>query len=513
MSDKQLVVFNSMVRYLLVSGPRATGKTRGCLHRIVRHLWEVDRARVMMFARTQKLAKDGGTWALLHRDILPEWIASGIGLRYTTFVDGVPGYKTDGNTRTLYFKIRNRYGTESEMFLFSLDDDNAVETKIKNLECSLFYVSELDNFSDRRMLTVPIASLRIGKFDEQQWIADCNPSEEGEQSWIYQTFYKERLMPIDEFNTSQKRNELPEMTQQEFRDFYGNMDVIEIVPKDNPFLDPRAFQAIRVACGNDAGLTARHVEGKWVWGGGDKSRHFRSSFKPHHCIGSASDPNEEEWETLVPSTTCWELVTGWDLGNTNHAAHIIEKSYPSTELTQKLKMRLPYFAVLDELVMVGKEISHEEFAQELLAMIVRLETLCGHQFDLTGAWSDQSSITTYNSVADTYPHLLVMGATEERIILQGVPKARGSVRERVRLIKQLLNQDRLVVSAHCFKTIQMFKDLKKGEDEINYVVSDKNKHPFDSLSYPILMECAEEVRMNPSTPQYVKRSLGHVQIS
>lgn len=514
MSQKQVELFNSRARYLLTSGPRATAKTRGCCHKVVRHLWEVDRARVIMFARTQKLAKDGGTWSLFHRTILPEWIEGNIGLNYTTFVDGVPGFKTDGTTRTLYFKISNKYGTESEMFLFSMDDDNAIETKIKNLEASMFFISELDNFQDRRILTVPLACLRIGKYEEQQWLADCNPSEEGESSWIYQTFFKERLMSFEDFNVHQKANELAEMTEQEFKDFYGSMDVIEMLPKDNPFLDARAFQQIKVSCGADAGLYARHVEGKWVWGGGDSSRHFRSYFKAHHIIGDCSGP-EDEHVTIPPTDNCYALVTGWDLGEVNHSFHIIEETFPETTLTQTMRMRLPYFHVLDELIVVGKEISHEEFAQAAMGLINRLEEMMGRQFNLEASWSDRSSIEKYNSVADTYPYMLIMAATDERIILKGVPKANYSVRERVRLLKQLLSQNRLFVSAHCVKTIEMFRDLKKGKDSLNYVEQDKNKHkhPFDSLSYPLLMECAEEIRFNSQTPNTVKRSLGHVQIA
>lgn len=518
--EKQLYVFNSRAHALLVCGPRFSGKTRSTLHKICRHLWEIDRARVCMFARTQKSAKDGGTWALLHRDIIPEWISANLAcdraddtFHYTTETNGVPGPKTDGTTRCLFFRVRNRHGTESEMLLFSLDDDNQVEEKLKNLEASMFYFSELDNFGDRRVLTVALASLRIGKFDEQMWIADCNPSEEGEQSWIYQCFYKERLMPYDEFVDYQRKNEIPPMSEQEFRNFYGMLDVIEILPADNTFGDPRQIEVIKVSCGTDAGLYARHVEGKWVWGGGDASRHFRSYFKAHHVIGHCDGP-EAEWETAGLTDGCYELVTGWDLGDVNHSAHIIEKTFPQTPLARAMKMHLPYFTVIDELVIIGKEVSHEEFAQGVLEMIERLEDLYGRKFNLDASWSDQDAVTNYSSVADAYPYQLVMAATGERIVLRGVPKANFSVFERVRLIKQLLSQDRLRISAHLARTREMLRDLKKGKDKINFVERDKNKlkHPFDSLSYPILMECAEEIRLNSSTPNVVKRSIGHVQI-
>ncbi len=71
------------------------------------------------------------------------------------------------------------------------------------------------------------------------------------------------------------------------------------------------------------------------------------------------------------------------------------------------------------------------------------------------------------------------------------------MRARVALIKQLLKQKRLFVSANCKAIRRMFKELKKGNDEVNYVVQDENKHIFDALSYPIFMECAEELENVP----------------
>ena len=514
--QKQVAVFDNKAHALLVSGPRYSGKTRAVLHKICRHLFDVDRARVCMFSRTLKNAKDGGTWSLLHRDIIPEWIKGNFGFNYTTDTNGVLGPKTDGLTRAPFFRIRNRFGTESEMILFSLDNDDDVEAKIKEMEASMIYFSELDKFGDRRVLTVALASLRIGKFEDQQWIADCNPSEEGEQSWIYQVFYRERLMSYSDFCVLRSREELPPLDENEFKEFYGQLDVIEILPAENVFADRRQLQIIKVACGADAGLYARHVEGKWVWGGGDASRHFRSSFKPHHIVGNVSSVREEDWETIVPSDQCFELITGWDLGEVNHAAHIIEKTYPQTPLAKAMRMSLPYFSVLDELVVIGKEISHEEFAQAFMEMIERLEALRGpgYQYNLERAWSDFSAIEKYSSTADAFPYMLVKAATEDRIILEGVPKAAGSVRTRVRLLKQLLNQNRIVVSAHCAKTIEMLRDLKKGKDDLNFVDErDKNKHAFDSLTYPLLMECADELRYDSNTPKAVRASIGYVQVS
>ena len=116
----------------------------------------------------------------------------------------------------------------------------------------------------------------------------------------------------------------------------------------------------------------------------------------------------------------------------------------------------------------------------------------GKKYDLTRFYSDSSAFK-YNATADTYPALQVQSASNGRIALIGVPKPKGSVRIRVKLVKQLLAEGRLKISAHCESVIRMLRDLKKGKGIINYVVPDQNKHIFDALTYPLIMECAEEL--------------------
>lgn len=502
MFNKQLEVFNSRARVLLVAGPRLSGKTRIVLHKILRHMWDTNRATVGIFSRTMKTSKDGGAWTLLTKEIITEWIEAKIGLRYTSEIKKKFGPKTDGITRTPFFTITNRHGTESECRLFSLDNDQDAEAKLKEMEFSLIYFSELDKFGDRKVLTVALPSLRKAhlKFEEMMWIADTNPSEEGDQSWIYKAFYLERRMSYEQYEEYQKKNELPVLDRQDFCDVYGNMDVIEILPKDNEFIDPRQLQEVKVACGSDQGLFARLVEGKWVWGGGDASRHFRGLFnRAKHVVGVADDPDESLWECALPHPGTWELITGWDIGETNHAAAVIEGTMVNGKMC---------FTVMDELVSVGKEISVEMFTEAFMEQITNLEAQMGRTFRLERAWSDRSSLEKYSSTADTYPHLVVNATSGDRIFLRGAPKAHFSVRVRVQLLKQLLAQGRFKVSAHCKETLTMLRDLKKGSSSLTYVVpTDPNKHIFDAITYALLMECAQELQENNSVNQGVRNSL------
>lgn len=417
-------------------------------------------------------------------------------MRYTSETKGFFGPKTDGLTRTPFFRIRNMHGTESEMMLFSLDNDDDVEAKLKELEFSMIYFSELDKFGDRRVLTVALPSLRMGHltFEQHMWLADCNPSEEGDASWIYQCFYRERTMGYPAYTAFQKARGLPLLKEQEYDSFYGQLQVIEIMPEDNEFIDKRQLQEVKVACGGDEGLYARHVLGKWVWGGGDASRHFRVLFKPfRHVVGNAEDSNPENWSCANPSPGSVEIITGWDLGDVNHALVFIDKQYIEG---------VSVYVVVDEVVSTGEEVSISGFTEMALETLNALEQFAGKSFLTDRAWSDRNSMERYCALSDRYAYEEVLAMSDGRFFLRGVgreAKARGSVRLRVSLLKRLLVEDRIKVSAHCKRTIQMFRDLKKGAAATDFVVGNEDKHVFDALSYALFMESAEELD-GPTTP-------------
>ena len=452
-------------------------------------MWETEGAQVAMFSKLLKNAKDGGTWKILHKRILPEWINAKIGLRYTTkTAEKTPGPKVDGQTRTPYFKIRNVYGGESECMLFSLDHDLDIEDKIKEMEFSMIYFSELDKFRDRKVLSISLPRLRMShlSYDQQMWIADTNPSEDGEQSWIYETwFIMSRMKDYDEYVAYTKKHGQIAMAIDAFWQLKEGLELFQFTPRENPKVDKRQLIELESAYAYDQGLYERYVNGAWVYGDGDSSIHFRNVFRENvHVLGQATDKDESLWEVINPSPNSLDLVTGWDVGETNHAFVAIDK----TEINGRL-----HFAVVDELVSIKAEVSVEAFTEGAMELIEGLETHAGHQFDLEHSWSDRSSIEKYSATADTFQHKVVHAASKERVFLQGVPKGRGSVRQRVQLLKQLLKQNRIKVSAHCFYIIRMLKELRKGTNILNYVVADENKHAFDALTYPLLMECAEEL--------------------
>jgi len=479
---------------LVVPGPHnfvANGfvnhNTIAVLHKIIRHMYDTPGASVAMFSKTMKNSKEGGTWLDLHRYILPEWIGANIGLQYTTLNnEGNPGWKVQGDTRTPYFKISNRYSGESECRLFSLDHVPDVVDKVKEQRFSLIYFSELMKFDDRIVLSATMPCLRMMhlRTEDQQWIADTNPSEEGEDSWIYKLWYQERVQTYEDYAAACVEDGRVPDSENDFNVFQRGLELIELFPEDNVRLDPNVLSELKRHCAYDKGLYDRDVKGLWVYGDGDQSRHFRSFFKPErHVLGDVDSPNEDEWELINPHPSSVELIGGIDPGDVNQAAVLLDETLIGGK---------KHFSVIEEFESIKQELSIDDFTVSIMEAVKILEKAMNKQYDLTRFYSDASAFK-YNATADTFPALQVQSASDGRIALIGVPKPKGSVRIRVKLVKQLLAEGRLKISAHCEAVIRMLRDLKKGKGIVNYVVPDHNKHIFDALTYPLIMECAEEL--------------------
>jgi hypothetical protein len=467
-SPKQLEIFNSTGRYLLVSGPRYSSKTIGVLHRLMRHCWETRSGRVGIFCKTIRNAKSG-VWSDLIDVILPEWEANLDGFKVT-----VPP-KVDGVTKMHYMRIANMHGNETEIQLHSLDVDHDIEEKIKGTRFSLIFFSELSNFKDSCVFTISKGQLRLPglPYQKHQWIGDTNPAEEGTNSWIYKMWYEE-----------------PGKDDHPDPEYIAQFDLIEAMVDDNPYLSEYDKKDLIATFRPDPELYDRYVLGKWT--ASSSNSHFGKVFKfDTHVVGNIDSPIENEWEVILPTNNCTELIGGWDLGDRNHAFHILEK----VNTVQGTR-----WTVLDELVVLHADVSLEDFTGEAMDRIERLEEHLGNEVRWTH-WSDTSSMVRYRASANTYDHRVVAAASNGKINLIGAPKFSGSVRQRVKLLKDLLMQNRLHVSAHCVKTVEMFRYLRRGKSVGQYVIGDDNKHSFDSLSYALIGEMSAdlEISSDPTT--------------
>lgn len=495
LSAKQFEVYNEYRRFVLVSGPRLSGKTTATLHRLMRHAWETDGARIAMFAKSIKLGQEG-IWLQMtgsHRNsVLSTWKNAMLQSPYGRF-KVLDGPKIEFQTRASFVKIQNYWGTESVIKLHSLDYDGDVEEKLFSTMWSCIYFSELQHFHDKGVFDRSIPQLRMDhlKYEQHMWIADTNPPEEADEHFAYDIFFRKRTADLYTPEIEEKHKDDPE-TLEEMRDFQKHIAFHEIQIKDNPFLDKRQFSELKNAYMGDPEGWARFIEGKWTRGTGHKGKHFSMIFShERHVVGDASDQDEDEWDLLNPLESCVELITGWDIGTAHHAAHIIQRRLNNNGQS--------VFDVLDECVSVGEQMRTDDFALEMLDKINGLEEFLGKKLSWVH-WADTSSFRFQACGMDPMDYMTVDRVTEGKVIL--IPatdaKGKGSVRKRVQLIKQLLREGRINISAHCFETIEMFKELRKGHKETDYVLRGQRwKHAFDSLSYAIYAEMLNELEIPP----------------
>lgn len=477
LSPKGYVVFNDYHRYLLLHGPRKSTKTTGAVNKIARHLFENDGAVVAVIGKTLRNIKSSGVWQDLIKlpTGLNQWINADIGFKFTVEP------KMTGDTHMTYFRVRNLFGTESELQVHSLLHEHEVEEKFKSTRFSMIYLPEVDQFKSRATFDILEDQLRIPhiSYGQHQLLGDCNPPEEGEDHWLHDVWFKQK---------DAEGEPLPEEYRSDFRQIGFCLD-------DNPFISDREKNALKAKYVYDKIRYARFVEGKWEKD--ETTGHFADYFVPNiHVRGNIDSQNTDDCEVLVPGPNTIELVTGWDLGDVNHSFSLLSPRNQGEDTA---------FDLIDELVVVKSKISITDFTEAVLEIMDDWEDFLKSTYNreriMWRHWSDMSAFK-YNSAADAYHALIVRQASSNRIHLQGVSKPAGSVKKRVGLVKKLLFEDRLFFSAKCHMHIDMMRRLKQGSSKAEVIDPQSPlKHPFDSLTYPLSAEAPFDLerRNEPTT--------------
>lgn len=450
LSPKQLTIFNNYHRICCVSGPRKSAKTWGVAHRIMRHAWETGpRSRVGVFTRTTKNCLIG-TFDTLAEVISREWEENLDGFKI------IRPHSTDGTTKMHYFRVSNQYGGVSEIQLHSFDFDGEIESKLKNTEFSAVWLTEASNFKHRKILDLSLAQLRFPgvKYEDHFFICDTNPDEdEGDSHWLYQTFYNERTREKHPFPSFQKQ-----------------LRLIETTIDENPFLDPREIEELKSSYSSQPDLYEVYINGRWL------SASSNSVFSGVFSRARHVPPSDEE---LEPEDSTTKLFIGWDPGDSNCATVILEK------------IERPGGAVwkaLDEIIELDSPIILADYAQAVCDVMDEWEERCGRKFEWRHL-SDDQALTHYRSNSGTFDSMEVYNATGGRVRLEGVPKFSGSVRLRVKLVRDLLAQDKLFISPRCERLIASLNGgLKKDKSRTKFLQHNRHTHSFDALSYPIQSE-------------------------
>lgn len=462
LSPKGFDVFNSYARYLMVDGPRKAGKSLAIANRVARHLFENNNAVVGIITKTLKNGKVG-VWADLTRTVLPQWMEAKIGMKW------VKEPTMDVATKMSYARVKNAYGGESEVQLHSLENVWEAEAKFKGTRFSLLWLSEADQFEDRVVFDVLTDQLRVVgiPYENHAIIADLNPPEAGLKHWLADIWINRKAGN---------------------REFDDQFQRIQFTIEDNTFLDPREKQDLISKYSYDKQLYARYVMGEWVED--VSSGHFADVFVPStHIVGDCSSATIDDHEIIVPGKTCFELYTGWDLGDVNHACAFACKRTDDAGNS--------IFDIIDEMVVIDRKISIADFTESVIEKMTWWEEYLKEQYGteriLWRHWSDNSA-WRYRAASDVYDELVVRQVSQGKIVLHAVTKGSGSVKQRIGLLKKLLFERRVFVSAQLRNTIKMIREMKPGPNRAEPIRDgDKNKHIFDALTYMLISETPMDV--------------------
>src|SRR6185436_11876831 len=136
----------STQKYVLVSGPRRSGKSWTCLDIICNHAWNTDRGAISFLSPSISTGADMGLWAKLVGETIPKWIKGDFGFDWYTDDGGKEGERIHGATKRIKHNLRNKYGICTTIQLDSLKHEHEVEERYKSKEYSMIYMPELSNY-------------------------------------------------------------------------------------------------------------------------------------------------------------------------------------------------------------------------------------------------------------------------------------------------------------------------------------------------------------------------------
>ncbi len=504
LSPKQEQQYLCPKRYQLAVGARYTGKTWGFEHALLRHCWR-NKARFAIVSQTTRAGEDG-IWKELTSLIFDEWVQAGVASADAEFGWIKPPF-VNAVTKVHTAIMRNRFGTESEIKLFPVERAEDAVAKFFSTQFSGIWISEAHIYGSDEIMKVAIGQLRLPSvaYDEHRLFLDSNPPKEGKKHWLYEEFYRKRLLQEAEFPEDWDKD-----TREAILEFQRDAEVFDFVQEDNPFADPRKLREFRALYANNKDDYDRFVLGLWT----DSSTNlgcFKGVFdKNLHVIGNASSPDESEWEVIFPTngpSAVREsgvplLVGGWDPGEVNHAWVALQ---PWT--TDKGEMG---FDVLDEFfVQKGLDaMPIETLTKEVMRRREALAAMAGFSV----RWSDYSDSSalrarTHATKADwqampgedsLIDAAIISGVSggEIQLIGSAAVKNKGWQQRRVNFLAQLLREGRIRVSANCKAVIRMFENLRTDPSPTAKTYLDsvqEEKHIFDALSYPICMMLLDQL--------------------
>jgi hypothetical protein len=477
-------------QFVLFSGPRLTGKTEGALNCVVDHAWRTDRGNISVVSVSQSTGLDSGIWNKLVRVTIPQWIESGGGMQWVKkpYIANV--------TKRPACSVTNSVGNVTEIQLDSLRYEQEVEERFKSREFSCMYIPELSNFHEKKTFDIWSECLRGAHLRDDQFLflADTNPADEGEDSWIYRLWFILPKLEYPEYTTFCRENDLPILSESAFKSYKNSLGALTFNIADNPFLSKERVERLEATYHGDQDLYDRYILGLWKKASMDAifRRVFRSKV---HLVGDIATPGNPDPEIMVPEKWQRALYTGWDPGSGINSAYcVVEKVQGRIALPNGNMVTKSIFKVLDEFVITDNPHSLDEFTEECVRLMEWWETACGQPFEWEH-WSDRSVFDMREPRKNKHYHQIVYEASGGLVALKAADRGPGSIKQRVDLLHKLLFENRILFSHDkCPRIIEMLRSMRKGNSLTEPIArGSRHKHPFDALMYCVASLAYDEI--------------------
>ena len=492
--------------YVLFSGPRKSSKTITALVCLCDHAWNTPHGNIALISISQSAGLGSGVWDQLVKGVFPKYMKLGQGMKWKK-----EPYTEQSSKRPTCI-VTNRYGGECEFRLESLKDETEVEERFKNKEYTAMFVTELSNFTIPKTFSIwrlALRSIHGLKPEQFLFLGDTNPTDEGEDSWIYKQWMVRPKQTYAEYCETQSELDLPIPSEEDFRLVNTRLGLLEYEIADNWFLTDQDVRELVDAYSHDQDLYDRYILGKWVKA--SRGALFASQFRENiHVVGELETPGNPDPEILVPNDSTWKLDLTMDPGSSaNSAGYIFEKVVCQSKPGGPM---LPCFNILEGVSIIGQDHTLEDFTYQTCEAMFWWEQRMGRVFDWV-YWSDSNIWSLKDqSTKKLYPQLIFEASARywqkkfeetkipnyatRTIALQAADKGKGTVEQKVDLMRKLLFEERVRISrGRCPRLVQSLKALPPSKHNPNVPPKGHSlKHDFDAVMYGIVAECHEEAR-------------------
>ena len=503
LNPTQREIFYDTTETILAYGEKGTGKSVGGLSRVVKHCYEEWNALVEILTPSIRTGQEG-VGQDLDTLVLPHW-------RNGTWVDGkqtwpgmgleyIPG-RMDPSTKDRHWWVGNRYGGWSKILLISIPYPEAIQGRIKGPAPSMVYVDELTQCASKDYYTYTHAQInrRRNILGPQQWIASCNP--EGPSHWVFKMFWEdfkegsEACQRLIEDGQKLKYRRWPKDKMEPGISRIDSVAVYHVPFQENEHRLPKAYSiGLRRNLASDPIEYDRLINGKWIdRPSGD------AIFKVNYGDEKHLRGNAKERTGLIPAAG-FPLVLGYDPGSVN----------PCTSFLQAVPtVGGDSWLCFDEVAVVAQEIPLQLVVRQILLKLQYWCEVAAHKFSVIHV-ADSAAFNQYRNNTGSYDvaeferiSREIIAADPQKfsmvepIRMVECPKPPGSVEQRVRTIKDILNRENeFFLSASCPFTREMFMQLESEKMATNGKFNPalpftprKDRrghiHMFDALSYPI----------------------------